>query len=359
MANLMKQALFSLLLCCFTAAAHAFQVNKTAAQTDPIPSIFDALMRDDYLPMTIETDYRQLKKKRKSGDDYQPARLTYTNNKGEKHELNIQVKPRGKMRRQVCDFPPLKIRFSEEDLAARGLKSFETLKIVTLCKNSKLFEQYTLREYLAYRLLSILTDRSFRVQLAKINFVDTNGKDTQMESFAILIEHPDEMAQRLGGKVLPNNIFSDRLLNTDAFEFFCVFQYMIGNTDWHPFSGHNMVLYSQLDTVMPVPIPYDFDYAGIVNAPYAVPHELIDIHDVSERFYQGYCRKEEQLKQTLELFIKKKSEILNYCQQFPYFDDTSRKYVMKYIQSFFEIIENKGRTKREILEHCNKWMKPH
>ena len=37
------------------------------------------------------------------------------------------------------------------------------------------------------------------------------------------------------------------------------------------------------------PVPYDFDYSGLVDAPYAVPPEGIPVENVRQRNYRGYC----------------------------------------------------------------------
>jgi hypothetical protein len=37
-------------------------------------------------------------------------------------------------------------------------------------------------------------------------------------------------------------------------------------------------------TARPVVVPYDFDYAGIVDAYYAVPNEGLEIENVRQRF---------------------------------------------------------------------------
>ena len=38
-----------------------------------------------------------------------------------------------------------------------------------------------------------------------------------------------------------------------------------------------------------IPIPYDFDFSGLVDAPYATPPDVLKIANVRQRFYRGYC----------------------------------------------------------------------
>ena len=39
----------------------------------------------------------------------------------------------------------------------------------------------------------------------------------------------------------------------------------------------------------PITVPYDFDHAGIVNAPYAQPAEELQMSSIRQRRYRGYC----------------------------------------------------------------------
>ncbi len=57
-----------------------------------------------------------------------------------------------------------------------------------------------------------------------------------------------------------------------------LFQYMVGNTDWSAVrSGpddrccHNVAVFSGDGGASNSVVPFDFDQAGLVDAPYAVP----------------------------------------------------------------------------------------
>ena len=80
-----------------------------------------------------------------------------------------------------------------------------------------------------------------------------------------------------------------------------VFQYFVGNTDWSAFAGpageqccHNVVPFARADGVL-LPVPYDFDATGIVNAPYSLPDERLRIQRVRQRLYRGRCREVSEL----------------------------------------------------------------
>ena len=66
-----------------------------------------------------------------------------------------------------------------------------------------------------------------------------------------------------------------------------VFEYLIGNTDWSVPYQHNIRLLTVPAIKNPVPVPYDFDQAGLVEAFYALPSENIGVASVRERVYRS------------------------------------------------------------------------
>ncbi|HFA47942.1 MAG TPA: hypothetical protein ENJ95_02865 [Bacteroidetes bacterium] len=320
-------------------------------------TIFEHLQQDSHLNIVLQSDFKNLvKNKRKN--DYQPATMKVSRADGSEETWAVDIRPRGNMRRTVCDIPPLKMRFSEQQLSARGLDDRSTLKMVISCRNGEGFEQMVLREYMAYRMYNLISDCSFRVQLAKVKFVDENGEKSFDESFAFFIEHAKNLADRSGLKVVGSNHVKARFFDNDAGEVFAMFQFMIGNTDWFYCNSHNVEICGKKGVHKLVPIPYDFDYAGFVKTPYAVPLDKLKLSTVGERYYQGFCRTEEETMQTVQLFLDNKDAILKAVNEFPYFSKHSIKYSRKYIRSFFEILENPKARKKYILKHCGMWPVP-
>ncbi|MBI5916689.1 MAG: hypothetical protein HY842_15030 [Bacteroidetes bacterium] len=109
------------------------------------------------------------------------------------------------------------------------------------------------------------------------------------------------------------------------------------NTDWWATNTHNLDIFRPADNAaVPIPIPHDFDYAGSVEAPYAVASKKPGRENVRERFCQALCRPEVETGQTIRLFLGKKAALLDYCEQFPHFSNYSRSYALKYLRSFFD-----------------------
>ncbi|MBK8705634.1 MAG: hypothetical protein IPN33_20100 [Saprospiraceae bacterium] len=89
-------------------------------QEDKSKSIFDHLTRSEPLEITIRTDLGELINNRRR-DTYQEAQFSYEDLSGAETSSTIEIKPRGKFRRRVCDFPPLKLKFPKKAITRRRL----------------------------------------------------------------------------------------------------------------------------------------------------------------------------------------------------------------------------------------------
>jgi hypothetical protein len=85
---------------------------------------------------------------------------------------------------------------------------------------------------------------------------------------------------------------------------------MIGNTDWSNTTQHNSKMLD-IGQRKFVPVPYDFDYSGFVNAPYAIPYDYLPIKKVTDRLYRGICRSHELTQFVKGDFLGRESQILS------------------------------------------------
>lgn len=313
-------------------------------------SIFEHLQETPQLAMTIESDWSAMLKD-KAADVSQDARVTYTTADGKAYSWQAKVKTRGKTRREICDFPPLKLRFEEEDLKAKGMvPSFNSLKLVTQCNTD---EQLLLKEYLAYRLYNHMTNHSFKVHLARVTYRDAEGKVAPFEQYALILENADEMAARLSGHLLENEETSLSKVDAEQYRLLTVFQYMIGNTDWNMSKHHNIKLLQLKDKMAPTPVPYDFDYAGLVNAPYAKPHPQLPIQSVTQRLFQWRGQNATALEHTLAQFKCKKNALLKEVRQLEGLRPEVRTEALTYLETFFELLERKELKGEAIVNVFN------
>ncbi len=303
--------------------------------------------KENLIELTIQTDISALLSEQEDYE-YQPAELKLEKNNCEDEHFHLEVKPRGVFRKAQCSFPPLKIRFPDEVLATGGFLDYPTLKLVTHCESEPGFDQLIVKEYLIFKLFNELTDNSFKVQLAKVKYNDTEDIYRDIERFGFLIEHPRELADRMEGRILGETYGVPKNIHLPAYKIFTVFQYMIGNTDWGLSNRHNVKLVQcEADGVkLPVPVPYDFDFCGFVDAPYAVPHHNHPIHDVKERYFQ-WRGGETDFTEVFNLFKNKKEKMLGIVADCPYLTDAVRIEALEYLTSFYDLLE----TPEVIIEN--------
>lgn len=303
------------------------------------PSIFDLLSEQELQEITISTDLVNFIDNRKLGE-YQSATITYLDKQGNEVTEEIKVKPRGKYRRRVCDFPPIKIKFPKKTLADAGYNpEFNKLKLVTHCLDEKFTgNENVMKEYLMYKLFNQLSPESYRVQLAKITYLDSKGKVGKIKRYGFIIESSDQLAFRLGGTECecmnpPNNELVAASENRVA-----LFQYMIGNEDWNTMLNRNITLVKPFDGGKMIMVPYDFDFAGAVYPSYALPNRDLGLTTVRDRFYQGNEVSNAILKATLQQFEDKRADFSEIIISFNPLIRTTRLEMLEYIDSFYEQI---------------------
>lgn len=311
----------------------------TFAERQQETSIFDHLSFDEVLKVDIETDLDSLVSTKLTEEEV-PATFSYKDKRGKEWKWEVKLEVRGKFRRRVCPFPPLFVNFSKKDLKAAGFNDHNDLKLVTHCVDNDQGDENVLREYLAYKLYEILSDKHYRVQLLKIRYRDDNGK-LSCTRYGILMEDEDELKERYDSKLcedcysLPKDSFNLQNLQTHN-----LFQYMIGNTDWSLAMARNMKLLKSKEDGKFSIVPYDFDFSGLVSAPYASVDKSLGLKSVRERKYLGFAESPEELEPTIELFRSKRKEILNYIKKFKLLNMGARQDMSEFIESFYRCLED-------------------
>ena len=316
------------------------------------PTLFKNFQRPDILKMTLTTATKQLVGK-KFKEEWQPITLNFQDSSGMDIEWDAKVRTRGNIRKQVCYYPPLKLKFKKKWLVKNGLdSSFNDLKLVVGCKKGDFYGKLVLKEYLVYKLYEELTDISFRTQLAEIKFIDTQNKWKPFTTYAFFIENEDEMATRLNAKCAKPKRLRSKYIYADQLDKMALFEYMIGNTDWSAVVSHNVRLIKCNDYPLPLPIAYDFDYSGFVNAPYAVHGEGINLEKITQRLYLGMCRDAGVLEKQIPLFQEKKAAFYQIINDFAYLEDKDKKIIIAYLDEFYRVIDNPKSFKRYVSALC-------
>ncbi len=308
----------------------------------------------EILDLTISSDFRNLIR-RKHKDEWQKAFVLYEPNDSIIIKRELKITARGNFRKSYCYMPPVKLNFKKTTFRIEELNELRNIKLVTVCKNSKTFEQYILKEYLIYRIFNLLTEKSYIPRLVRLHYEDISGRIKAYENFAFMIEENKQLTERNNAILLDKRGISNSQTDPEQETLVSLFQYMIGNTDWYLPSLHNAKLLKLMDFKHPEPyiVPYDFDYTGLVNAHYAVPNEKLPIKDIKERLFMGECRSKEDLEKILDLFRDKKGAIYDLINNFPYLDQSNKTVMINYLESFYKEINSDVSVKKNILERCS------
>lgn len=343
------------LLICVLLFAWAITLADDHEPAGKVAPIFAA---DDVVEVTITAPVAEIMRVRSLEDESQGTFAYRDAETGEEVSLDIGIRTRGRFRhdRKVCRFAPLRLNFRE----TRGtlLAKSDKMKLVTHCRTgSKRYEQAVLREYIAYRILNALTDWSFRVRLLRVRYVESSSNEEVVTSYAILIEHRDQLARRIGMEVDESESTSIASLDGPHTNLVSVFQFLIGNTDFSPIKGmpgepccHNFVLLKNDDTQ--ISVPYDFDISGIVSPPHARPNPRFRLSNVRQRLYRGRCANNEHLETTLQAFRNRREAIYGVINDLEGLRESERKKTTRYVQDFYKIIDTPRLTRRDIVKDC-------
>lgn len=313
----------------------------------------------DILRVRIAAPLTTLLGKRPFEEDL-AANFQYTDVAEAVVDLDIGIRTRGRFRRRadVCRFPPMRLNFKTSAVKGTQFHKQDKLKLVTHCNPKSRYSQSLLREYIAYRIFNVMTNASYNVRLLEITYVDTDGGRDEEVQFGFFIEHKDRLSKRLNKSVMdvPRTFIRD--LDKQYTNLTSVFQYLIGNTDFSPIQVargetccHNHVLYGNEGEPL-FSIPYDFDQAGIVDAPHAVPNRQFNLRNVQQRLYRGRCVNNEHLAATIELYRERRQMIEYVVEEAQPLTARTRKMVLKYIDKFYGVIESESKMQRALIKSC-------
>jgi len=326
--------------------------DLTIADTQDVKvTLFDS---DDLFEIFLSFDITKYKREKMS-NNYLDAKLKYIESVNDTVVKNIKVRPRGNIRRSaICDFPPLMINFRMKDPTESKFAGINKLKFVTYCKLG--FEDYVLREYLVYKLYNVITDYSFRVRLFKINYINTAREKKPIIQYGFTIEPISQLEKRTKTKEIIYAGLTQRNMRPDMLDRAALFNYMIGNTDWSVPIGHNIQLLYQPgapDNEVNLVVPYDFDYAGIVNTDYAIPFESLPIENTRQRLYMAVCRNDQVFMNAVNEFVQKKDALYKVINDFPYLNPRSKKDMTGFLDGFFALVNKRNTILSYLKADCS------
>ncbi len=312
----------------------------------------DLFESDEILSFTLKGNIRELLNDRGDIPKYHSITLSYKNNDSSEVKIPVQMKTRGHFRKQKgnCKYPPLQISFPKDvDRLSSVFSGQKKLKLVMPCTG----DDYIIREWLVYRIYNLITPKSFRARLVRIDLEDVKSKKQAASFYGFLIEDEKQMAARNKAVAVEQKLRPEQT-KQDAFLIMTVFQYLIGNTDWSVQYLQNIKLLKSDSFPGLITVPYDFDHSGIVNAPYAHPAEELLMRSVQERRYRGYCIKDMKLfERPIALFNRIKSEIYNLYTKNDLLDEKYIKSITKYLDEFYSTINNPKSWQKDFAYPCD------
>jgi hypothetical protein len=132
------------------------------------------------------------------------------------------------------------------------------------------------------------------------------------------------------------------------------FSYMIAQGDYSVTGQHNLKILA-LKEYGPtgfIPVPYDFDYCGLVDAIYAIPGEGLGIESVTERYYLGACRDEATFRNTIKWLASYQDEIVDLIMNFEYLPEKEKLDMIGYLGTYFVEAETERFIRGRIDPTC-------
>ncbi|MEJ1239742.1 hypothetical protein WBG78_16515 [Chryseolinea sp. T2] len=292
-------------------------------------------------------------KKKTNDSTFVSVKFEYEESPEKWKTLPTEARVRGNFRLRYCYFPPLKVKFSKDDIDSTLFHGNKSLKIVMPCRITSDMNQLIRREYICYKFYETVSPYHFLTRLANLHLTEvTAKKPREYDLLTFLVEDNSNVAKRSNGKIMevkglsPAAFEEKQALRNDYF------QYMISNADWSAVYQHNTnVLYADSKYIT---LSYDFDMSGFVNAYYARENPPnLGTGDIRDRVYRGFCKSPEAMQEIRKEYLDKETELQGLIdEQKEHFSEVELKDMHNFTNDFFDIFRDDYRFKTKILDAC-------
>ena len=338
--------------CCWLVAP----ITLSAAPADPPHDPLFA--SEEPLTLTLQGPFETLDKQRDKAAEYDVGVLSYEGPDGPV-SIATRFSPRGNFRLEKtnCSHAQLWLKLKKKQTRDTLFSNQNKLKLVVQCRDSTRYQSYLRKEYQAYRMLNLLTDVSYRVRWVNVTYENLDGKTLRSQP-AFLIEHKSRLADRLGLNTVDEQRIDRDKLDPPTATTAALFNYFIGNADFSLIAStegsccHNAKLLQADDGAPYIPVVYDFDSSGYVNAPYAITPANLKLRSVRQRIYRGFCAEPEVFDAALAAFRTHREALLAIAGET---NMVSKRYARKsvaYLDDFYEVIDDPKRLTDTIIEVC-------
>ena len=264
-----------------------------------------------------------------------------------------EARVRGNFRLNNCYFPPLKLKFNKDDVASTVFKGNKTLKLVVPCETRSDKNELIRKEYLCYQIYKTVSPYYFRTRLANLELREVSKKKPQKyELLAFFVEDNSLVAKRHQGKVVKTKSTNPAAFDEKQSLRNDYFQFMIGNADWSAVFQHNSnTLYADGKYI---PLSYDFDLSGFVNASYAqVGPPQSGTVNRRDRVYRGFCKSTQAFEEIRKEFLEKEPAVVaiidNESGKFTKYEFNDMK---AYVNEFYEILKSDDKFNASVIGQC-------
>ncbi len=329
-------------------------VSLEAAESD---LLFQSTER---LEITITAPFGRIDKERDKEIEYAGV-LSYVDSAGATINLDVELAVRGNYRliKSNCRYSQLWVDLKRGQLEGTLFANQNRLKLVVQCGRQNRYADYLVREQQVYTMFSEISDYDFGTRLLNVTYVDNEDEDDVRTHVAFFIEHQNRLADRFGMDKVESNGISRTELNARQGVLVSLFMFLIWNTDYSIIRGpeneaccHNSKLLVNADGEY-FPIPYDFDASGFVDASYAPePRPDFNLRSNRSRLYRGFCVPDDILSAAIKTYQDAKEGLNTIIGDTTYIGVRAVNRTIKFVDSFYEVINNPRKLQREIVRGC-------
>ena len=310
---------------------------------------------DKILPIKLSFSPKEMRKNT-NDSTYIKSELSFQSDNGSWKTIPVELRARGNYRRANCDFPPIRLKIKKSVAKGTLFKGNRKLKLVLPCLKVKNINDDLIKEFIAYKLYAIVSPYHFKTRMVDIDLTELKAKkDIPHELKGIFIERDKNLEKRFHGREL-ERVTHPALMDTISSVQNAFFQYMIANTDYSTAYQHNQKLFLFDGKI--VPVPYDFDMSGLVNARYSTvsefSHETLPITHVTQRLYRGFERDPEVFEEVRMQYMEHQPKMMEVIDSYEslFTDPKEFSKARKFIEDFFEILADDKDFNREIVDQA-------
>ena len=313
----------------------------------------------DVLDITLTGPFEQIDRERDKEQEYEGT-LSYLAADGSEVSLEASFEVRGnyRLRKEVCSYSQLWVDLRRRELPGTVFEGQNQLKLVVQCRAASNYRDYIVKEFLAYQMFDRLAAPGFGARLVNVTYNYSDDEGESRNHLGLLIENKDTVAERAGATNVELNRVNLSSLEPYQSTMVGLFMMMIGNTDFSLAAApegeeccHNAKLLDVNGSF--VPIPYDFDASGFVNASYAAaPAPSFGIRNNRQRLYRGYCMHNPYIEQATTVFLDAREDLMALVENSGIESRRSREQAQRYLEDFFEIISDPEEIEKELYADC-------